>query len=224
VALGERFDLALSLEVAEHLNPKRADSFVADLCKASDLVLFSAALPAQDGDEHQNCQWTSYWAQLFVRQGYFPFDVVRPLIRSNRAVEWWYRTNVVLYVKATEAERIMANLQTKHLANLDLPGEMEIVGLKRATEQFLDSSRLLAWWTMFRAQQRLGMRSRHARPLVSGSRTTAMRGVFRLNGRSGGIGATSGWECFLSLELRLLRAKSCDECLESRLDFRETPS
>ena len=103
----------------------------------------------------------------FVRQGYFPFDVVRPLIRSNRAVEWWYRTNVVLYVKATEAERIMANLQTKHLANLDLPGEMEIVGLKRVTEQFLDSSRLLASWTMFRAQQRLGMRSGHARPISS---------------------------------------------------------
>jgi len=53
------------------------------------------------------------------------------------------------------------------MANLDLPGEMEIVGLKRATEQFLDSSRLLASWTMFRAQQRLGMRAGHARPISS---------------------------------------------------------
>jgi hypothetical protein len=46
----------MSLEVAEHLKPDRAGSFVADLCSASDVVLFSSALPGQDGDGHQNEQ------------------------------------------------------------------------------------------------------------------------------------------------------------------------
>ncbi|RMD82912.1 MAG: methyltransferase domain-containing protein, partial [Lentisphaerae bacterium] len=39
------FDLVVSLEVAEHLPPERADSFVADLCARSGYVLFSAAVP-----------------------------------------------------------------------------------------------------------------------------------------------------------------------------------
>lgn len=70
VSLQERFDLAISLEVAEHLAPERADSFVADLCAASNVVLFSAAIPGQDGTRHQNEQWPSYWAERFIRHGY----------------------------------------------------------------------------------------------------------------------------------------------------------
>jgi SAM-dependent methyltransferase len=77
VSLQERYDLAISLEVAEHLAPERADSFVADLCRASNVVLFSAAIPGQDGDGHQNEQWPSYWAERFIRLEYMPLDVIR---------------------------------------------------------------------------------------------------------------------------------------------------
>jgi len=77
VSLQERYDLAISLEVAEHLAHERADSFVADLCSASNVVLFSAAIPGQDGYGHQNEQWPSYWAERFIRLGYMPLDVIR---------------------------------------------------------------------------------------------------------------------------------------------------
>ena len=54
------YDLAISLEVAEHLSERRAESFIEDLCKVSKVVLFSAAIPFQGGDNHINEQWQSY--------------------------------------------------------------------------------------------------------------------------------------------------------------------
>jgi len=155
VPLDERFDLAMSLEVAEHLRPQRSDSFVADLCKASDVVIFSAAMPGQDGDGHQNEQWPSYWAERFTGNGYMPLDVIRPIVQANATVEVWYRTNVVLYARPEQGLKILGNLKREHLANLDLPGHLEIVGLKRAVAQFLDSTKTLVDWTVRRTTQRL---------------------------------------------------------------------
>jgi len=71
------FDLAISMEVAEHLPPGRAVSFIADIANAADVVLFSAAIPGQGGDNHINEQWQSYWIRLFSHQGYRSFDILR---------------------------------------------------------------------------------------------------------------------------------------------------
>ena len=48
-----RYDLAATIEVAEHLKPARSESFVDDLCALSDVVLFSAGIPDQAGGPHQ---------------------------------------------------------------------------------------------------------------------------------------------------------------------------
>lgn len=104
--LGRRFDLALSLEVAEHLPVERSDGFVGDLCALSDVVLFSAAIPHQGGQDHVNEQWPSEWANRFARMGYQAFDVVRPIVWSNSEVEYWYRQNAVLYVAASRPDLI----------------------------------------------------------------------------------------------------------------------
>jgi len=98
VALDRRFDLAMSLEVAEHLPPARAESLVADLCALSDCVLFSAAIPFQRGIHHVNCQWPDYWQGLFAARGYAAFDVIRPQVWSDDRVDFWYRQNTILYV------------------------------------------------------------------------------------------------------------------------------
>jgi cyclopropane fatty-acyl-phospholipid synthase-like methyltransferase len=155
VSFNERFDLAMSLEVAEHLSPQRSDSFVTDLCKASDVVVFSAATPGQDGDGHQNEQWPSYWAERFVRHGYMPLDIIRPIVQSDLTVQVWYRTNVLLYARPEQGLKILANLKRVHLANLDLPCHLEIVGLKRAAAQFMNSTKTLFDWTMRRTTERL---------------------------------------------------------------------
>ena len=103
---GPRVDLALSLEVAEHLSPERAGSFVTDLVALAPAVLFSAAIPGQGGVGHLNEQWQSWWAAHFAGHGYRAHDVIRPAIWSDEAIPAWYRQNAVLYLDSATAERL----------------------------------------------------------------------------------------------------------------------
>lgn len=103
--LDRTFDLAISMEVAEHLTPERADGFVADLVALAPHVLFSAAVPGQGGNNHINEQWQSYWADRFAKHGYGPRDIVRPAVWEDRRVAYWYRQNAVLYSKGFRTQR-----------------------------------------------------------------------------------------------------------------------
>lgn len=97
-----KYDLCISLEVAEHLASKRAKAFVEILCKASNVVLFSAAIVNQGGENHINEQWQSYWIELFQANGYEYFDIFRGVIWENEKVDWWYRQNVFLFINISE--------------------------------------------------------------------------------------------------------------------------
>ncbi|MDR1320086.1 MAG: class I SAM-dependent methyltransferase [Gracilibacteraceae bacterium] len=94
-----RYDLALSLEVAEHLGENHARQFVATLCGLSDTIVFSAAVPGQGGDQHINEKPQSYWANLFADNGYKAVDCIRPLIWDNPEVSDYYKQNIILYIK-----------------------------------------------------------------------------------------------------------------------------
>lgn len=98
-----RFDLALSLEVAEHLEPQRSDSLVRNLCALADVVLFAAAIPFQGGAGHINERWQSWWARKFYENGFDPFDVLRRDIWSRRDIAWWYKQNTIFYVNWNSA-------------------------------------------------------------------------------------------------------------------------
>lgn len=90
------FDLAVCLEVAEHLAPARAAGFVADLCALAPVVVFSAAIPGQPGAGHVNCRWPSWWADLFAVHGRFLDDSLRDLIWDDDRIEPWYRQNLLI--------------------------------------------------------------------------------------------------------------------------------
>lgn len=96
--LGRQFDLAISLEVAEHLHAERAADFVAELTGLAPVVLFSAAIPGQGGLNHFNEQWPAYWAELFAQRGYAAIDLFRLAIWNDPQVAWWYKQNILLYV------------------------------------------------------------------------------------------------------------------------------
>jgi SAM-dependent methyltransferase len=104
-SLDRQFDLAISLETAEHLPESRAGGFVADLVSLAPQVLFSAAIPFQRGKHHVNCQWPDYWQALFLAHNYVAFDVIRPAVWEDENVEFWYRQNTILYVRRDKAER-----------------------------------------------------------------------------------------------------------------------
>ena len=100
LSIGRRFDLALSLEVAEHLPASHAKSFVKTVCEAADRVIFSAALPGQGGRHHVNEQWPAYWADLFQACGYQCHDILRQRIWNNPLVAWYYAQNIMVFVRA----------------------------------------------------------------------------------------------------------------------------
>lgn len=91
------FDLAMSLEVAEHLPEAAADRFVDDLCAASTKILFSAAIPAQGGTGHVNEQWPDYWVAKFAAHGYIPSTILQDRFWDDPAVECWYAQNMLLF-------------------------------------------------------------------------------------------------------------------------------
>jgi SAM-dependent methyltransferase len=97
--LDRRFDLALSLEVAEHLPASAARDFVQGLCDAADVVLFSAAIPGQGGRRHVNEQWPAYWAELFAGCGYQCYDFLRPRNWNNPRVTWHYAQNSMIFAR-----------------------------------------------------------------------------------------------------------------------------
>lgn len=68
--LGRRFDLVWSFEVAEHLRPEKAATFLDSLTRHSDLVVMSAAPKGQGGDGHFNEQPPEYWIGLMAARGF----------------------------------------------------------------------------------------------------------------------------------------------------------
>ena len=99
-ALGRTFDLAISLEVAEHLPADSAAGFVKSLARLAPAILFSAAIPFQGGNHHINEQWPDKWAALFLQHDYHLVDCIRKRVWQNEAVEFWYAQNTLLFVRA----------------------------------------------------------------------------------------------------------------------------
>ncbi len=104
IVFGRTFDLAICLEVAEHLSARRAASFVEDLIGLAPVIVFSAAIPCQGGQHHINERWGSYWHHLFSTRGFVAIDCLRPRFWENTAVGYWYRQNMMVYVPKDRLE------------------------------------------------------------------------------------------------------------------------
>lgn len=94
----ERFDLAISLEVVEHLPNFMIDKFIEYLTNLSDQILFSAAIPGQGGKNHINEQWQSFWIHKFKKLSYYVFDIIRPKIWYDSRIPFWYKQNIFLFI------------------------------------------------------------------------------------------------------------------------------
>ena len=95
--LGRRFELAISIEVAEHLSARAAEPFVHNLTRHAPAVLFSAAIPFQGGHRHVNEQFLSYWEALFAKHKFQLLDIIRGQVWEDKELLWWLRQNVVLF-------------------------------------------------------------------------------------------------------------------------------
>lgn len=93
-----RYDLAICIEVAEHLTQEMGDVLVKSLTESSDVILFSAAVCGQGGTGHINEQPQHYWSNKFALQNYICIDLIRPKIWNDEFVNIIYKQNMLLYV------------------------------------------------------------------------------------------------------------------------------
>ncbi len=114
--LDKKFDLAISLEVAEHILPGNANTFIDSLCKHSDIILFSAAIKGQEGTLHFNEQNNEYWIDKFDKNEYQCIDFLRHIIWKNQKISWWYRQNILVFVKKSELENPIYKLITNQVS------------------------------------------------------------------------------------------------------------
>ena len=122
---GGRFDLSMSLEVAEHLPPETSAGLVALLCAAADVVIFGAAIPHQTGTQHVNLRPQSDWARDFAAQDYSAWDLFRPAFWGSAEVPYWYQQNTFLYVSKHNA--LEAKLAARGVPRIDRLETMDMV-------------------------------------------------------------------------------------------------
>jgi len=99
-SIGKRFDLLLCLEVVEHLEEEYAHKFIQTLTKLSDVIIFSAAVPHQTGENHFNEQYPDYWENIFKQFDYSFLDPFREKFWQDENIPWWYSQNMFLVVKS----------------------------------------------------------------------------------------------------------------------------
>lgn len=127
--LDRAFDVALCLEVAEHLPPASAEGFVESLTRLAPRIVFSAALPGQGGVDHVNERWPWYWKQLFARHNFVRFDPFRRRFWGDPRVADYYQQNLFLYVRSDVAQAVMPRLGELDGQGLTLVSERVLRGL-----------------------------------------------------------------------------------------------
>lgn len=148
VLVGKKFDLAISLEVVEHLKPGATPAFLDLLASLSDHILFSAAIPGQPGDVHINSRWPAFWIQEFAKRGFVALDFIRPRIWHDESVALCYRQNILYFVAENEY-KADAGLHSLPRANcLHLVDEDTLQFLMGTKESLRRCWR--NWWGSFR--------------------------------------------------------------------------
>ena len=70
--LAQYFQLVLSIETGEHIEPEHDQTFIETVASHVDgggLLIFTAAHPGQAGNGHVNCSPATYWRTKFSDQG-----------------------------------------------------------------------------------------------------------------------------------------------------------
>ena len=95
------YDVAISMEVAEHLPEDAAARYTDLLTRVSRIVVFTAAPPGQGGTDHVNEQPAAYWTVKFRERGFQHAEDQsrqwRDRWRKAGDVERWYYQNLMIF-------------------------------------------------------------------------------------------------------------------------------
>ncbi len=108
--LNRKYDIALSIEVAEHIDKKYSDVYLKSMCDCSDLIIFTAATPNQGGKCHVNEQPHKWWIEKFKKHS-FRFDkkmtdLLRRKIKENaeagKFIVFWLEPNIMVFCRESK--------------------------------------------------------------------------------------------------------------------------
>jgi len=103
-----RYDICISIEVAEHIDKKYSENYIKILTDLSNIVILTAAPPNQGGTAHVNEQPQEWWIDKFAKFGYkINNQKVLELQRgmgeaksSGFFVAGWFIPNIMVFEKA----------------------------------------------------------------------------------------------------------------------------
>jgi cyclopropane fatty-acyl-phospholipid synthase-like methyltransferase len=100
----KKYDLAISIEMLEHLRPESANNAVRSICRSANICVITACPPVGRNSLHLNEQPFQYWVDLFKKHG-APLDVgttdvLRSIMRGlrkldNYIVPGWYTNTYI---------------------------------------------------------------------------------------------------------------------------------
>lgn len=94
------YDVVMSLEVAEHIEPEYADMYVKNLIRlAKRSILITAAPPGQGGHYHVNCQPQAYWAEKFFEQRWHRSFLREQIFKDSFEPHFRYRKEIRAYIQ-----------------------------------------------------------------------------------------------------------------------------
>lgn len=103
VYIDRKFDVAMNIEVVEHIDKKYSDLVIENITRHTDLLIFSAATPGQGGYGHINEQSFEYWEEKLNKVGFYCDNVgtkhFRGYLKENKAKRW-YVNNISIFNKA----------------------------------------------------------------------------------------------------------------------------
>ena len=151
IPISKKFDLVMSLEVAEHIHPENASVFIRSLCDLGNVILFSAAIPHQGGLNHFNEQYPEYWMNLFSENGYTAYDCIREKIWNNKNIDTCYRQNIFFFVSnSAQRDHPLITTYRKPVLALVHPEHYELKQRNISDYQKILRSPFHAWWYLFK--------------------------------------------------------------------------
>jgi len=87
-----KYDLAISLEVGEHIPKQYEQIFIDNVCSSSNNIIISWAVEGQGGYGHVNCQNNDYIIAEFNRRGYRYDENISKKLRENSTLPWFVNT------------------------------------------------------------------------------------------------------------------------------------
>jgi hypothetical protein len=107
---GERRDVCLCLDVAQHLSPDRHDALVAACVESADVVVFSSPVPGYPRSQSWD-RPLMYWVAKFADRGYMLEDALRPESEHKFGYPAYVFDGFVIFRKIAEADSLATPLK-----------------------------------------------------------------------------------------------------------------